>query len=68
MDEPRDHEGDRDSDEWQVPSGTSSSPHEITAGDLGMSSRDRRRDPYDDDFYDDDDLYDEPMEGPEGKR
>jgi hypothetical protein len=57
----------RDSDEWQVTSGTSSSPHDVT-GDLGMGSRDRgRRDPYDDDFYDDDEFYDEPLEGPEGK-
>ena len=57
----------RDSDEWQVTSGTSSSPHDV-AGDLGMSSRDRRRDPYDDDdLYDDDEFYEEPLEGPEGK-
>ena len=56
--------GDASSDEWQVTSGTSSSPHDV-AGDLGMgSSRDRRRDPYDDDFYDDD-LYDEPLQSPD---
>lgn len=60
-------EGDRDSDEWQVTSGTSSSPHDINAGDLGMSARDRRRDPYDDDFYDEHDLYDEPLDGPQRK-
>ena len=56
--------GDADSDEWQVTSGTSSSPHDV-AGDLGVgSTRDRRRDPYDDDFYDDE-LYDEPLQSPD---
>ena len=39
------------------------SPHDV-AGDLGMGTRDRRRDPYDDDSYDEDDLYDEPLNSP----
>ncbi|KXS98994.1 hypothetical protein AC578_6165 [Pseudocercospora eumusae] len=48
---------ERDSDEWQVTSGTSSSPEQIgvSTGDLGAPGRRRR----DDDDYDDD-LYDEP--------
>lgn len=50
----------RSSDEWQVTSGTASSPEEI-GGDLGQSGR-GRRDPYDD--YDDDNLYDEPLRSP----
>lgn len=53
--------GGRSSDEWQVTSGTASSPEEIT-GDLGQGAR-GRRDPYDE--YDDD-LYDEPLRSPRG--
>lgn len=60
VESPVEEEGD--SDEWQVTSGTSSSPHDV-AGDLG--SRDRRRDPYDDGFSDDDhEFYDEPLRSP----
>lgn len=49
---------ERDSDEWQVTSGTSSSPEQIgmSTGDLGAPGRRRR----DDDDYDDD-LYDAPI-------
>ncbi|KAF7190713.1 putative magnesium transporter NIPA4 [Pseudocercospora fuligena] len=52
---------ERDSDEWQVTSGTSSSPEQIgmSTGDLGAPGRRRR----DDDDYDDD-LYDEPIHSP----
>lgn len=58
------HGGRRSSDEWQVTSGTASSPEEIlgASGDLGQGGR-GRRDPYDD--YDDD-LYDEPLRSPRG--
>nr|POE93369.1 magnesium transporter nipa3 [Quercus suber] len=52
-----------DSDEWQVTSGTSSSPEMLgVSGDLGKQ---RRRDPYDD-SNDDRDLYDEPLQTPDG--
>ena len=55
-------EQEGDSDEWQVTSGTSSSPEQLGAsGDLG---RQRRRDAYDDD---DDELYDEPLQSPAAK-
>ncbi|KXT14272.1 hypothetical protein AC579_1272 [Pseudocercospora musae] len=49
---------ERDSDEWQVTSGTSSSPEQtgMSTGDPGAPGRNRR----DDDDYDDD-LYDEPI-------
>lgn len=62
---PEYEEPEGDSDEWQVTSGTSSSPEQVGAsGDLGKQ---RRRDP-----YDDDDLYDEPLRSPtkdyEGRR
>lgn len=53
-------EADPDSDEWQVTSGTSSSPHDVEV-DLGRQRR--TRDPYNDD-YDDDGLYDEPLHSP----
>ena len=61
----------RESDEWQVTSGASSSSPEMlgASGDLGQqgntSSR-WKRDPYDDGGYDDDDdrLYDMPMRNP----
>ena len=59
----------RESDEWQVTSGASSSPEMLGAsGDLGQgnttSSR-GKRDPYDDGDYDDDDrLYDMPLRNP----
>jgi hypothetical protein len=50
-----------DSDEWQVTSGTSSSPHDVEA-DLGRQRR--TRDPYDDYYDDEDELYDEPLDSP----
>lgn len=53
-------EADAESDEWQVTSGTSSSPHDVEI-DLGRQRR--TRDPYNDD-YDDDGLYDEPLHSP----
>lgn len=60
----------RESDEWQVTSGASSSSPEMlgASGDLGQgnstSSR-GKRDPYDDGDYDDDDrLYDMPLRNP----
>lgn len=52
-------EAERDSDEWQVTSGASSSPEVIgrsETGDLGAGRR--RRDDYDDDNDDDDDDFD----------
>ncbi|KAK5169105.1 uncharacterized protein LTR77_006414 [Saxophila tyrrhenica] len=63
--EPREEE--RDSDEWQVTSGTSSIPHDVEV-DLGRQRR--NRDPHDD-YYDDDDddeLYDEPLSPPVAPR
>ena len=61
---PFDERGEAESDEWQVTSGTSSSPEQVGAstGDLG---RQRTRDPYMyDDNEDDDDFYDEPLQSP----
>jgi magnesium transporter len=50
----------RSSEEWQVTSGTSSSPEVLGAGgDLG---RQRTRDPYDE--FDEEELYDEPLRSP----
>lgn len=59
----------RESDEWQVTSGASSSSPEMlgASGDLGHGNTMSRgkRDPYDDDEYDDDDkLYDMPLRDP----
>jgi len=60
----------RESDEWQVTSGASSSSPEMlgASGDLGQvhsSSSRGKRDPYDDGDYDDDDgLYDMPLRNP----
>jgi hypothetical protein len=60
----------RESDEWQVTSGASSSSPEMlgASGDLGQGNTSSRgkRDPYDDGGYDDDDdrLYDMPMRNP----
>lgn len=59
----------RESDEWQVTSGASSSPEMVGSGDLGQghSSVARgKRDPYDDEAYDDDDdrMYDLPLRDP----
>lgn len=60
---PEDDPEGHDSDEWQVTSGTSSSPEQIgmgvAASDVG---RRRTRDTYADD--DDDELYDEPLQSP----
>jgi magnesium transporter len=54
-------EQERDSDEWQVTSGTESSPHDVEM-DLGRQRR--ARDPYDDYYDDSDELYDEPIRSP----
>jgi hypothetical protein len=59
----------RDSDEWQVTSGASSSSPEMlgASGDLGNSNASSRgkRDPYNDEEYDDDDkMYDMPLRDP----
>ena len=55
-------EQDRESDEWQVTSGTSSSPEQLTLGTSGdLGNQRRKRDPFDDDS---DDLYDEPLRSP----
>jgi hypothetical protein len=62
----------RESDEWQVTSGASSSSPEMlgASGDLGQgnttTSTRGKRDPYDDGGYDDDDdrLYDMPLRNP----
>lgn len=59
----------RESDEWQVTSGASSSSPEMlgASGDLGQGNTLSRgkRDPYDDEDYDDDDkLYDMPLRNP----
>lgn len=59
----------RESDEWQVTSGASSSSPEMlgASGDLGQGNTLSRgkRDPYDDEDYDDDDkLYDMPLRDP----
>jgi hypothetical protein len=58
----------RESDEWQVTSGASSSSPEMlgASGDLGYAGAASRgkRDPYDDDYDDDDKLYDMPLRDP----
>lgn len=59
----------RESDEWQVTSGASSSSPEMLggSGDLGHANTTSRgkRDPYDDEEYDDDEkLYDMPLRDP----
>jgi hypothetical protein len=58
----------RESDEWQVTSGGSSSSPEMlgASGDLGYANTASRgkRDPYDDDYDDDDKLYDMPLRDP----
>lgn len=59
----------RESDEWQVTSGASSSSPEMlgASGDLGNSNTSSRgkRDPYNDEDYDDDDkMYDMPLRDP----
>lgn len=54
-----------DSDEWQVTSGTSSSPEQITHGDAAdLGRQQRRRDTYDDEY---DDMYDMPLQSPAGE-
>lgn len=61
-----DSRGRRSSDEWQVTSGSASSPEQlVSSGDLGGVRR--GRDPYGDGRDDDDDddvLYDEPLQSP----
>ena len=59
-------DGGRSSDDWQVTSGTSSSPEQLgLSGDLGGARR--GRDPYGGERFDDDDddvMYDEPLQSP----